>query len=423
MINLPILYGRQEITDADIQSVVNVLKSNYLTQGPEIEKFEKAFSDYVGSKYAVSVSNGTAALHLCTLALSVSSGDKVITTPLTFAASANCVKYSGGEVIFTDIDPETYLIDLDLVEQTLEQDQNNEIKGVIAVDFGGRAVDLEKLRSIADKFGIWIIEDACHAPGGFFIDSIGNKQNCGNGSFADLAIFSFHPVKHITCGEGGMITTNNFDLYCKLKKLRSHGISRDPETFTNSLGFACHLDNANLVADYYSVPFDDSDGEKANDYDNSGYPSWYMEMQDLGYNYRLTDIQATLGLSQLSRASRKLIRRHEIAKKYDAHFENKPYILQKSQIHEGNALHLYIIEIEDRLGLYKFLRMNKVYVQIHYFPLHLMPFYQKLGWKLGDFPVTEDYYRKCLTLPLHPSLTDEEVEYVLDLVDKYYRTS
>eukprot|EP01137_Pigoraptor_chileana_P019791 Opistho-2@81297 len=208
-------YGRQNITQEDIESVIATLQSDYLTQGPKIAEFENAFAGYIGSKYAVAVANGTAALHLCTLALDVKKGQKVITTPITFAASANCVRYCEGEVVFADIDPKTYLIDYESVKKLLEASPKGTYHGIVPVDFAGRAVDLEKFRKLADEYGLWIIEDSCHSPGGFFKDSKGFKQNCGNSTFADLAIFSFHPVKHIASGEGGMITTNDEALYKK----------------------------------------------------------------------------------------------------------------------------------------------------------------------------------------------------------------
>ena len=209
MQNIIIPYGKQNITQEDINAVIEALKSDYLTQGPKINEFEIEFANYVGSKYAVAVANGTAALHLCTLALGVKEGDKVITSPLTFVASANCVRYSGGEVVFSDIDPSTYLLDIDKVKKILENSPKGTFKGIIVVDFAGRTVDLEAYKKLADEHKLWIIEDACHAPGGYFKDSIGSIQQCGNSNFADLAIFSFHPVKHIACGEGGMLTTNN----------------------------------------------------------------------------------------------------------------------------------------------------------------------------------------------------------------------
>lgn len=209
----PIPYGRQHITEEDIQAVVETLQSDYLTQGPKIAEFEEAFAKYIGSKYAVAISNGTAALHLCALALNVQPGQKVITTPITFAASANCIRYCGGEVVFADIDPVTYLLDIEAVRKILAASPKGTYAGIVPVDFAGRAVNMEAFKMLADEFGLWIIEDACHAPGGYFIDSKGVQQMCGKGNFANLAIFSFHPVKHIACGEGGMITTNNKELY------------------------------------------------------------------------------------------------------------------------------------------------------------------------------------------------------------------
>ncbi|MFZ4058419.1 MAG: aminotransferase class I/II-fold pyridoxal phosphate-dependent enzyme, partial [Ferruginibacter sp.] len=255
----PIPYGRQTITQQDLDAVTATLQSEFLTQGPQIKAFEEAFAAYIGCRYAVAVANGTAALHLCTLALNVEAGQKVITTPITFAASANCVRYCGGEVVFADIDPETFLIDYNEVKALLESAPKGTYSGIIPVDFAGRAVNLEVFRQLADEYGCWIIEDACHAPGGFFIDSKNQQQHCGNGQFADLAIFSFHPVKHIAAGEGGMITTNDEALYKKLLTLRTHGISRDESSYENSIDFA------NGTTEH-----------------EGKYPQWYMEMQTLG---------------------------------------------------------------------------------------------------------------------------------------------
>src|SRR6056300_253493 len=313
----PIPYGKQNITQSDIDAVVEVLKADYLTQGPKIIEFEDAFASYIDAKYAVAVSNGTAALHLCALALNVSVGQKVITTPITFAASANCVRYCGGEVVFGDIDPETYLLDINSVRELLEASPKGTYSGVIPVDFAGRAVDLEAYKELANEYGLWIIEDACHAPGGSFIKSNGQESKCGSGEFADLAIFSFHPVKHIASGEGGMITTNDEALYNRLLALRTHGIVKDDTLYTNSVDFASGVENA------------------------ESYPLWYMEMQELGYNYRLTDFQAALGLNQLKRADEGIVRRREISSIYEKAFKDKDFIKGQSGVVEGHAYHLY----------------------------------------------------------------------------------
>lgn len=391
-------YGKQNITEEDIQAVSKALKGDFLTQGPTILEFEKAFANYIGCKYAVAVSNGTAALHLSTLALGVSKGQKVITTPITFAASANCVRYCDGEVVFSDIDSETYLLDVSKVEALLKTAPKGTYQGIIPVDFAGNAVNLEAFRKLADEYGLWIIEDACHAPGGYFIDSKGQKQNCGNGNFADLAIFSFHPVKHIATGEGGMITTNDESLYKKLLELRTHGITRDATIFKNSNDFAT--------------------GQLTSENDN--FPGWYMEMQTLGYNYRFTDFQAALGISQLSRADQGLERRKQIAKNYENAFANKDFIKGQSGFVDGHAYHLYVIEVENRVGLYNYLREHKIFAQIHYIPCHLMPYYRELGWNEGDMPNAEMYYKHCISLPMYPTLTEQEQEFVINTIVSFF---
>lgn len=399
-INKIIPYGKQDITQKDIDAVVETLKSDYLTQGPKIAEFEQSFSQYVGSKYAVAVANGTAALHLCVLALELKPGDKVITTPITFAASANCVRYCSGEVVFADIDPKTYLLNIDKVRAILKTAPKGTFKGIIPVDFAGRAINLEEYRELADEYDLWIIEDSCHAPGGYFIDSKGKKQLCGNGNYADLAIFSFHPVKHIASGEGGMITTNNETLYRKLITLRTHGIVRDENRFLNEVEFAVGAVNKTNAT--------------------ASYPGWYMEMQDLGFNYRLTDFQAALGISQLARANAGLQRRKEIAKVYNDAFNGKPFVKGQSGTVEGHAYHLYVLEVENRLGLYNYLRQHKIFAQIHYIPCHLMPYYRRLGWKEGDATFAEEYYRNCISLPMYPTLTKQEQEYVIERVYQFY---
>lgn len=389
----PIPYGRQYISEEDIKAVIETLQSDYLTQGPKIAEFEKAFADYVGSKYAVAVSNGTAALHLCAMAMDVKPGEKVITTPITFAASANCIRYCGAEVVFADIDPSTYLLDINKVRGLLEASPKGTYAGIIPVDFAGRAVNLEQFRLLASEFNLWMIEDACHAPGAYFTDSKGNKQLCGNGNNANLAIFSFHPVKHIASGEGGMITTNDENLYKRLLKLRTHGIVKDDSQYSNSIDFAGGTD---------------------------AYPLWYMEMQELGYNYRLTDFQAALGISQLKRADQGLEKRKAIAKRYSEAFSGKDFIVGQSGIVEGHAYHLYIIEVKDRLGLYNFLRTQGIYAQIHYIPCHLMPYYRQFGWKEGDMPHAENYYKHCISLPMYPTLTDTEQDFVITQILNHY---
>lgn len=376
-------YGRQHITNEDIDAVTKALKSDFLTQGPEIAGFEKAFAEYIGCKYAVAVSNGTAALHLCTMGLGVDKNTRVITSPITFAASANCVRYCDGEVYFADIDPDTYLLDINQVRTLLEKHPKGYFQGIIPVDFAGNVVNLEEYRKLANEYGCWIIEDACHAPGGYFIDSKGQKQFCGNSNYADLAIFSFHPVKHIACGEGGMVTTNDEKLYNKLLKLRTHGITKDP----------------NLM------------------HKNEG--GWYYEMQELGYNYRITDFQAALGTSQLKRANEGLARRREIAKTYFDAFKNNPNIKRQSGVVDGHAYHLYVIEVEKRKELYDYLRTNDIFCQVHYIPVHTLPYYESLGWKQGDFKHAESYYKGCLSLPMYPTLSADEQKYVIRSIEEF----
>ncbi|MFT6850613.1 MAG: UDP-4-amino-4,6-dideoxy-N-acetyl-beta-L-altrosamine transaminase [Sphingobacteriales bacterium] len=383
-------YGKQDIDQVDIDAVIETLKSDYLTQGPKILEFEEAFAKYVGSKYAVAVSNGTAGLHLGAMALNVKEGQKVITTPITFAASGNGVRYCGAEVEFADIDPETYLIDIEQVKRLLENAPKGTYAGIVPVNFAGRVVNLEKLRAIADEYNLWIMEDACHAPGGYFVDSKGEKQSAGNGNYAELTVFSFHPVKHIACGEGGMVTTSDPQIYKSLMELRTHGIVKNEDLFTNSIETAQGA--------------------------NGNYPGWYMEMQNLGYNYRLTDIQATLGITQLAKADKGLDRRREIARVYSDSFSGENGLLGHSGVVEGHAYHLYIVEVEDRLGLYEFLREKGIYAQVHYVPMHLMPFYKKEG---VSFEKSESYYSRCLSLPMYPTLDNEDQNFVINCVKEF----
>lgn len=375
-------YGRQHISEEDIEAVVSALRDDYLTQGPRIEAFECAFAEYVGSKYAVAVSNGTAALHLSALALDVKTGSNVITTPITFAASANCVRYCGGNVHFADIDPDTFLLSVESCRTLIEKHPSGTFQGIIPVDFGGLPVDLKAFRDLADQHGMWILEDACHAPGASFtMDE--QTFKCGSGDLAELAIFSFHPVKHIATGEGGMITTNDQVLYNRLLKLRTHGITKNPSEMTENHG------------------------------------GWYYELQELGYNYRITDFQCALGLSQLKRANAGFRARTEIATRYISAFESLNIHTQTIQNGFKHAYHLFVIRVEDRLGLYNHLKENGIFAQVHYIPVHLSPYYQSMGFKKGDFPNAEHYYDQCLSLPMYPTLTQEEQDYVIQKVSEF----
>jgi len=380
----PIPYGKQNITQTDIDFVVHTLQSDFLTQGPKIAEFEQAFSKYAGAKHAVMVANGTAALHLSAMALDVKPGDKVITTPITFVASANGFRYCGAEIVFCDIDKETYLLDLNRLEDLLKSSPKGAYKGVVPVDFAGYPIHAERLKEIANRYGLWIVEDACHAPGGYFIDSKGKKEYCGACHYADMTVFSFHPVKHIATGEGGAITTNRKDLYNKLTLYRTHGITKNPELMKENHG------------------------------------GWYMEMIDLGYNYRITDFQAALGIEQLKRLEWSITRRLEIAQRYQQAFDKVKGIITPKTAHDiRHAYHLYVIQVEDRKGLYDFLRTKQIFAQVHYIPAHLMPYYKQFGWKKSDFPVAEQYYEHCLSLPMYPTLTDEEQDWVIENVIEF----
>ncbi|MFT4800414.1 MAG: UDP-4-amino-4,6-dideoxy-N-acetyl-beta-L-altrosamine transaminase [Flavobacteriaceae bacterium] len=370
-------YGRQNIDQNDIDAVVSTLQSDYLTQGPKVKEFEDKFVDYVGANYAVAVNNATSGLHLSVLALNLKKGDRVITTPITFAASANCVRYVGGEVWFADIDPNTCLLDINSVKELIESKPKGFFKGVIPVDFAGLPVNMEEFRTLAATNDLWIIEDACHAPGGFFIDSNDKKNFCGNGNYADIGVFSFHPVKHIACGEGGMLTTNSKELYDKLMLLRTHGIT------------------------------------KKNMDENHG--GWFYEMQELGFNYRLTDIQSALGITQLSKNKKGVERRNEIAKVYKKAFEGKVKF-QALPDNTLNAHHLFIIEVDQRKEMYEYLQSNNILAQIHYIPVHTLPYYKNIGYDEANLQNAENYYSKCISLPMYPNLTDKEQEYVIEKV-------
>lgn len=383
MENKIIPYGRQNITQEDIQAVIETLQSDYLTQGPKIAEFENKFANYVGCKYAVAVNNATAGLHIAVMAMGLRKGERVITTPITFAASANCVKFVDGEVWFADIDRDTYLLSLDKTRELIESKPKGFFKGIIPVDFAGLPVNLEGFRKLADEHDIWIVEDACHAPGGWFIDTQGVQNRCGNGVYADAAVFSFHPVKHIACGEGGMVTTNSEEIYKKLLLFRSHGITKE------------------------------------NMSENHG--GWFYEMQTLGFNYRITDFQAALGITQLARNEDGVGKRNTIANRYKDAFKGK-LNFQFLPENSYNAHHLFVIEIEDRKGLYDFLHQNKIFAQIHYIPIHQLPYYKVLGVKGTDLNNANDYYSKCISLPMYPTLTYDEQTYIIEKVIFFYES-
>ena len=373
-------YGRQNIDQNDIDAVVLTLQSDYLTQGPKVREFESKFAEYVGANYAVAVNNATSGLHLSVLALNLSKGDRVITTPITFAASANCIRYAGAEVWFADIDPNTYLLDINSVKELIESKPKGFFKGIIPVDFAGLPVNMEKFRALADAHDLWIIEDACHAPGGYFVDSKENQNFCGNGIYADIGVFSFHPVKHIACGEGGMLTTNSKELYEKLILLRTHGITKE------------------------------------NMEENHG--NWYYEMIELGFNYRLTDFQSALGITQLAKNKKGVERRNEISFNYKKAFKGK-IKFQDLPIRTYNAHHLFIIEVENRKELYDFLHSKGILAQIHYVPVHTMPYYKNIGYSEADLSNAETYYSKCISLPMYPTLSNEEQNFVIEHVNQF----
>ena len=379
-------YGHQWIDEEDIKAVSEVLHSDWITQGPKVAEFEKEFAKYVGARYAVAVNSGTAALHTACFAAQIEKGDEVITTPITFAASANCVLYQGGIPVFADIDADTLNIDPEEIKKKITK----KTKALIPVDFTGLPVDLEKILQIAKDNNLVIIEDASHALGATYKDS-------KIGSISDMTIFSFHPVKHITTGEGGMITTNNKEYYERLILFRTHGITKEKDKLLT----------------------DDS--------------PWYYEMQELGYNYRLTDFQCALGLSQLKKIDGIIQRRREIVKKYNSEFKD----ISEIKIPENNpfdsnpAWHIYMIQLNlkrlkvGRREIFEALRAENIGVNVHYIPVHLQPYYQKkFGYNLGDFPKAENYYSRAITLPIFPKMTDKDVDDVIKAVKKvigYYK--
>ena len=381
----PIFYGHQYIDEADIQAVVEVMKSDYLTCGPKIGELEKKLCDVTGAKYAVVCANGTAALHIAALCAGVGEGDEVITTPITFAASANCALYCGARPVFADIDPETYNIDPAKVEAAITP----RTKAVVAVDYTGQSVELGPIREICKKHGLVLIEDGAHVIGTTY-------KGRPNGSIADMTTFSFHPVKTVTGGEGGAVLTDDEILYKKLLLYRAHGITRE---------------------------------EKLMEHEPDG--PWYYEQISLGYNYRITDMQAALIISQLDKLPMFSARRKEIVKRYDEAFRKMPELFVQREIPESDTTrHLYILRIVpeklkiNRRQFFDALAAENVHCNVHYIPTYYFPYYEKLGYRRGLCPHAEKLYEEILSLPLYYAMSDEDVESVIEAVKKivnYYR--
>jgi len=379
-----IRYGQQDITQADIDAVIAVLKSVNLTQGPNIPAFEQSVLTHTGAKHAVAVNSATSALHIACLALGVGSGDWLWTTPNTFVASANCGLYCGAQVDFVDIDPHTYnLCPIKLEEKLIAADKAGKLpKVVVPVHLAGQPCDMAAIHALGQKYGFRIIEDASHAIGGKY-----KGEPIGNCCYSDITVFSFHPVKIITTAEGGMALTNSHELATRLGLLRSHGITRDPALMTQP-----------------------TDGP------------WYYQQVALGYNYRMTDIQAALGVSQMTRLRHYVGRRHEIAERYSQLLADLPLTLPWQHPDSYSAYHLYVIRLQldqtraTHLQVFEALRAKDIMVNLHYIPVHTQPYYQKMGFKTGDFPAAELYYREAISIPMHPTLTNAEQDQVASVL-------
>lgn len=378
-------YGRQDISEEDIRAVVEVLRSDWLTQGPTIERFEQSVAEYCGTKYAVAVNSATSALHIACMAAALGAGDSLWTSPNTFVASANCGIYCGAKVDFVDIDEKTYnMSSVKLAEKLSSKRIGYKIpKVVIPVHFSGQSCTMEDISKLSEEYGFTVIEDASHAIGGSY-----KNLKIGSCRYSDMAVFSFHPVKIITTGEGGMIVTNRQDLYEKLLRLRSHGITRNPE---------------------YMVG--DSEGP------------WYYQQVELGYNYRMTDLQAALGLSQLTRIDKFIEMRNALAERYNQKLKGIPGIVIPWQhLDCYSAWHLYVIQIKSssksRLQVFEKLRQYGIGVNVHYIPVHTQPYFRQLGFCHGDFPISEQYYESTISLPLYYTLTEAQQDYIVDALRK-----
>ena len=378
-------YGRQDISDEDINAVVDVLKSDFLTQGPCVPQFEQAIADYVGVKHAVAVNSATSALHVACLALGLKKGDWLWTSPNTFVASANCALYCGANVSFVDIDPQTYNMSVSALKAKVATAKANGVlpKVVVPVAFAGQSCEMEEIHQLSKEYGFAIIEDASHAIGGSY-----QGVKIGNSRFADITILSFHPVKIITTAEGGMALTNCDSLAEKLQLFRSHGITRDGDKMTKA-----------------------TEG------------GWYYQQVDLGLNYRMTELQAALGVSQLKRIEDFVARRHELARRYDAAFEGVPVSTPLQSPSGYSALHLYPLTVNDpaqRKPLFDYLRDKGIGVNVHYIPVHTQPYYEQLGHKAGDYPIAENYYSRAISIPMYSTLSDEEQNYVIKCIREFF---
>jgi len=382
----PIPYGRQSISEEDIQAVVEVLHSDWLTQGPAVERFERAVADTCGAAHAVAVNSATSALHIACLAAGLGPGDILWTSPNTFVASANCGLYCGATVDFVDIDPRTYNMSVDRLGKKLERAaiEGKLPKVVIPVNFAGQSCDMEAIARLAERYGFIVIEDASHAIGGRY-----KGEAVGKCRYSAMTVFSFHPVKIITTGEGGMVLTNSSELHARLLRLRSHGITRDP---------------AHMAGEPHGP--------------------WYYEQIELGFNYRMTDIQAALGVSQMTRLKEFVTRRHHLAKRYDEAMADLPITLPWQHPDTYSAFHLYVIRLDldrirkSRREVFEALRERGILVNLHYIPVHTQPYYWALGFREGDFPEAEQYYQEAITLPLYAGLSGTDQDRIIDAVQE-----
>jgi UDP-4-amino-4,6-dideoxy-N-acetyl-beta-L-altrosamine transaminase len=374
-------YGRQDITQEDIDSVIEVLQSDFLTQGPQVPVFETSIQEYCGVDYALAVNSGTSALHVACLALGIGPGDEVWTSPITYVASANCARYCGASADFVDIDPRTYNMSVEALAEKLKErkDSGGALPtAVIPVHLCGQSCDMEAIRALGDEYGFRIIEDASHALGGRYSD-----KPIGDCRFSDMTVFSFHPVKIITTAEGGAVTTNSAELAERLALFRNHGVTRDESQMTGP-----------------------------------SHGPWYYEQIELGYNYRITDVQAALGISQMKRLDANVARRHEIAAQYDAKLADLPLQLPFRETFNYSAFHLYVVLLDkaraaERRTVFESLRSQGIGVNVHYIPVHTQPFHREPGRDTGAFPCAEDYYARAISIPMYASLTDDEQDEVV----------